>query len=99
MFIFFFNLILQTLDPQLVPLAKHNLNGQIKEDAMDRACSTKGESRNAYRILVGESEGKRPLGRPRRRWVNDIKIDLSEIGWMVLTGSIWLRIGTTGGLL
>jgi hypothetical protein len=36
---------------------------------------------NAYRILVGKPEGKRPLGRPRRRWVDEIKIDLREIGW------------------
>jgi hypothetical protein len=40
-----------------------------------------GEKRSAYRILVGPSEGKRPLGRPRRRWVNNIKMDLREIGW------------------
>jgi hypothetical protein len=40
-----------------------------------------GEKRNAYRILVGKPEGKRPLGRPRRRWVDNIKIDLREIGW------------------
>jgi hypothetical protein len=37
-----------------------------------------GETRNAYRILVGKPEGKRPLGRPRRRWVDNIKIDLRE---------------------
>jgi hypothetical protein len=41
---------------------------------MGRAYSTNGEKRNAYRILVGKLEGKRPLGRPRRRWVNNIKI-------------------------
>jgi hypothetical protein len=40
-----------------------------------------GETRNAYRILVGKPEGKRPLGRPRRRWVDNIKMDLGEIGW------------------
>jgi hypothetical protein len=39
------------------------------------------ETRNAYRILVGKPEGKRPLGRPSRRWVDNIKIDLREIGW------------------
>jgi hypothetical protein len=39
---------------------------------MDRACSTNGEKGNAYRILVGKSEGKRPLGRPRRRWEDTI---------------------------
>jgi hypothetical protein len=61
----------------------------------------KGEKRNAYRILVGKPEGRRPLGRPRRRWVDNIKIDLREIRWdgVVWTGSIWLRIGTSGGLL
>jgi hypothetical protein len=40
-----------------------------------------GEKKNAYRILVGKPEGKRPLGRPRRRWVDSIKMDLREIGW------------------
>jgi hypothetical protein len=40
-----------------------------------------GETRNAYRILVGKPEGKRPLGRPRRRWLDNIKMDLGEIGW------------------
>jgi hypothetical protein len=39
-----------------------------------------GETKNAYRILVGKPEGKRPLGRPRRRWVDNIKIDLRGIG-------------------
>jgi hypothetical protein len=40
-----------------------------------------GETRNAYRILVGKPEEKRPLKRPRRRWVDNIKMDLKEIGW------------------
>jgi hypothetical protein len=40
-----------------------------------------GAKRNAYRILVENPEGKRPLGRPRRRWVDSIKMDLREIGW------------------
>jgi hypothetical protein len=43
---------------------------------MGRSCSTNGEKRNAYRILVGNSEGKRPLGKARRRWVDNIKMDL-----------------------
>jgi hypothetical protein len=47
---------------------------------MGTACSTKGEKRNAYRILVGNPEGKRPLGRPRRRWVNNVKMNLREMG-------------------
>ena len=38
------------------------------------------QSRNAYRVLVGKSEGKRPLGRPRRRWEGNIKMDLREVG-------------------
>jgi hypothetical protein len=40
-----------------------------------------GESRGAYRVLVGKCEGKRPLGRPRHRWEVNIKIDLQEAGW------------------
>jgi hypothetical protein len=40
-----------------------------------------GEKRNAYRILVGKPEEKRPLGRPRLRWLDNIKMDLREIGW------------------
>jgi hypothetical protein len=40
-----------------------------------------GEKKNAYRIWVRKPEGKRPLGRPRHRWVDNIKIDLREIGW------------------
>jgi hypothetical protein len=52
-----------------------------------------GEKRNAYRILVGNPEGKRPLGRPlgrpRRRWVDNIKIDLREIGW---DGMNWIDV-------
>jgi hypothetical protein len=48
-----------------------------------QACSTNGEKRNAYRILVGKPEGKRPLGRPRRRWLDNTKIDLKRgrFGW------------------
>jgi hypothetical protein len=40
-----------------------------------------GEKRNAYRLLVGKPEGKRPLGRPRRMWVDNIRMDLREVGW------------------
>jgi hypothetical protein len=45
------------------------------------ACSPNGEKRNAYKLLVGKPEGKRPLRRHRRRWVDNIKMDLLEIGW------------------
>jgi hypothetical protein len=48
---------------------------------MGRSCSTNGEKRNAYRLLVGKPEGKRPLGRPRRRWVDNIRMDIGEVGW------------------
>jgi hypothetical protein len=48
---------------------------------MGTACSTHGEKRNAYRILVGKLEGKRQLGRPRRGWEDYIRMDLKEIGW------------------
>jgi hypothetical protein len=63
---------------------------------MGTTCSTNWEKRNACRILVGKPEGKRPLGRRRRRWVNNIKMDLGEIGWggVVWTGLILLRILT-----
>jgi hypothetical protein len=59
------------------------------------------EKRTAHRILVGKPEGKRPLGRPRHRWVDNIKMDLREIGWdgVVWIGLIRLRMGTGGGLL
>jgi hypothetical protein len=57
-----------------------------------------GEKRNAYRLLVGKPEGRRPIRRPRRRLVYNIKIDLREheVLWI---GLMWLRIGTSGGLL
>jgi hypothetical protein len=44
----------------------------------------------AYRVLVGKSEEKRPLGRPARRWEDNIKMDLRVMGWVVWTGLIWL---------
>jgi hypothetical protein len=49
-----------------------------------------GESRGVYRVLVGKPEGKRPLGRPRSRWEDNIKMNLQEVG------SSWLRVGTGG---
>jgi hypothetical protein len=65
-----------------------NMNDQVKEYEIDRARSTNEDKRNAYRILVGKPEGKRPLGRPRRRWVDNVKMDLRvRIGWYELDGS------------
>jgi hypothetical protein len=59
------------------------------------------DRREVYKVLVGKPEGKRPLGRPRRRWEDGIRMDLREIG---LGGEVWLgfdclRTGTGGGLL
>jgi hypothetical protein len=53
----------------------------------------------ANNICIGKPEGRRPLGRPRRRWEDNIKMDLREIGLGMWIGFIWLRIGTGGGLL
>jgi hypothetical protein len=47
------------------------------------------EGRSSYRVLVGRSEGKRPLGRPRRKWEDNIKMDLKEIG---IDGANWIRL-------
>ena len=56
------------------------------------------EGRGVHRVLVGKPEAKRPLGRPRRRWEDNIKMDLREVGG-VETGWSWLRIKTDGGHL
>jgi hypothetical protein len=58
-----------------------------------------GEKRNVHRLLVGKPEGKRPLGRPRRKWIDNIKMDLLETGLNVWTELVWLRIGRVGELL
>ena len=61
-----------------------------------------GEKRGAYKVLVGKPEGRRPLGRPRRKWGDTTKIDFQEVLWgggVAWTGLIWLRIGKGGGLL
>jgi hypothetical protein len=58
-----------------------------------------GEERGVHRVLVGKSEGKRPLGIPICRWEDNIKMDLQQVGGVVGTGWSWLRIGTGGGHL
>jgi hypothetical protein len=58
----------------------------MKEDEVVGTCSTHGEGRGVYRVLVGRPEGKRPLGRPRRMWEDIIMMDLREI---VIDGENW----------
>jgi hypothetical protein len=69
----------------------HNLyaSPNIIRMIRSRKMRCEGEKRNAYRILVGKTEGKRLLGRPRSRWVDNIKIDLIEIGW---DGMDWIDL-------
>ena len=55
-----------------------------------------GEGTGVHRVLVGKPKGKRPLGRPRRRWEDNIKMDLQKV---VGGGGDWFRIGTGGGHL
>jgi hypothetical protein len=61
---------------------------------MDRALSTNWEKRTVYRLLVGKPEGRRPLGRPRLRWVHNIKTYLGEIGW---GGMDWIDLAQDRG--
>ena len=73
----------------------------IKSRELRRAGDVWGrgeERRGVHRVAMGKPEGRKPFVRPRRRW-DDIKMDLREARWGAWTGSIWLRIGTGGGLL
>jgi len=63
---------------------------------MGGACRTYGERRGIYRVVVGKTEGKRPLGRPKHRWEHNTKMDLEEVGCGDMD---WFRIGTGGGHL
>jgi len=65
---------------------------------MGGACGAYGGGERCARVLVGKSEGKRPLGRPRRRWEDNTKMDLREVGG-VEAGWSWPRIETDGGHL
>jgi len=56
---------------------------------MGGACSAYGEGRSVYRVLVGKPEGRRPLERPRRRWEDNIKMDLQEVGF---GGMEWIEL-------
>jgi hypothetical protein len=67
---------------------------------MDGACSTYGGKEIFMQGFGGETKGKSPLGRPRRRWEYNTKMDLQEVEWEgPWTGLIWFRIWTGGGLL
>jgi hypothetical protein len=62
---------------------------QIEKNEMGGACSMYGERRGVYRVLVGKPEEKRPLGRPRRRWDDNIRMDLQEVG---CRGMAWIEL-------
>jgi hypothetical protein len=78
-----------------------NIVQRIKTSLIKRAghVANKGKRRGAYRVLVGKPDGKRSLGRRRRKWEDNVKIDLQEVGWRAWTGLIWLWIGKGGGVL
>jgi hypothetical protein len=60
--------------------AVYRASDKIEENEMGGTRSTYGEGRGVYRILVGKPEGKRPLGRPRLRWEDNVRMDLQEVG-------------------
>jgi len=78
-----------------------NIISVIKSGRMRWAghVARRGKSRGAYRVLVEKPEGKRSLGRRRRRWEDDMKVDLKEVVWWAWTGLIWFRVVTSGGHL
>jgi hypothetical protein len=61
----------------------------MKEDEVGGKCSTHEEGRSVCRVLVGRPGGKRPLARPKRRWEDNVKMDLREIG---IDGANWIRL-------
>jgi hypothetical protein len=65
---------------------------------MSEACSTNREEERVY-VIGGKARAKEATRKPSRWWVDNIKMDLGEIGWEVLTGLVWFRIRTSGGLL
>ena len=70
--------------------------GKIEKNEVGGAFGAHGGGRGVYRVLVRKPEGKRPLGRPRSRWEDNIKMDLQEMVWGAWTGFIWLRIRAFG---
>ena len=80
-------------------LTQYCSGGKIEKNEMGGACSAFGGEKGVYRVLVGKPEGNRPLGRPRRRWEDNIKMNLQEMG---CEGVDWIelaRVGTGGGHL
>jgi hypothetical protein len=71
-----------------VLITKYYSGNQIEKNEMGGACRTYGEKSGACRILVGRPEGRRPLGRPRHRWEDNIKMDLQDVGW----GMDWIEL-------
>jgi hypothetical protein len=67
---------------------KYYSGKQIEKNEMGGACSMYGEKRGAYRVLMRKPEGRRPLGRSRRTWEDNIKMDLREVGW----GMDWIEL-------
>src|SRR5215469_16688000 len=74
--------------PNNLIMLPNSAGGKIEKNEMDGACGAYGEGRGVHRVLVGKPVVKRPLGRPRRRWEDNIKMDLQEVGevgdWMEL---------------
>jgi hypothetical protein len=79
-------------------LAQYCSVDEIQNHEIGGTCSTYGgEGRGVYSVLVGKPEGKKPLGRPRRRREDNIKMNFRKWDVGAWTGSNWLRIGTGGG--
>jgi hypothetical protein len=78
-----------------LPLIQYCAGGKIEKNEMGRACGTYGERRGVHRVLVGKPEGRRS----RRRWEDNIKMNLQKVGGVVGTGWSGLRIRTGGGYL
>ena len=83
------------------PYSSPNIIRMIKSGRMrwEAHVARMGESRSVYRILVGKYVGKKPLGRPRHGWKDNMKIGLQDVRWEEWTGLMWLRISAGGGLL
>jgi hypothetical protein len=75
-----FHSLINVCNKIIYVLYSPKLGDKIEKNEMGRACGTYGGGEGAYRVLVGKPEGKRPLGRPRRRWVVNIRMDLQEVG-------------------